>query len=468
MKVHSDPFFEPPQLPDLPQVKHPGSPGSHQNPLPPPAVPDGVQLQKPALPSSQTSVDLDLEAPKLASRFVQPQRSVYLPFLQMGPTPGLVNPLPTSGFETPRLEQYGGVALRNPAQSSERIFSSTDAPSQMVAALYENLEKKYPNLEKNVLWRLAVVSTYVAVDVPLMVAAHEMGHGGSVHEACPGCSPQVVMTGWMGGYTSSGGLDTSDPKTDLLFSVAGMNQATFQGEEINRRMHTQSAELKDAIGYLVNITNSVNYQIKDWIQKNPPGFDDAASYHHLIESRDKGWNQQNLSLLALGVNLANADFWASLVGSAKYIATGDELHMPEIKVGPAHVSFPHFSLMHTYEGPQLNTSIYGHLGTEATLEMKYSQILTPDQGAAFGVETHLHRLTVPRTQGKLKVSPGVGVSTYQQKPGFKASTEVLFQPSPKVPLSFSTRVDYRHNYLPDDTLINTDRLQVETGLHLSF
>src|SRR5690606_24302347 len=113
----------------------------------------------------------------------------------------LTNPFPVNGISENPAEA-GGIILEGTPTSAESIFNSVDAPTQAVAALFDHLSEKYPDLEESVLWRLAKVGTFVAIDVPLMVAAHEMGHAGAGLDKCPDCSPTVVMTGWMGGYTS--------------------------------------------------------------------------------------------------------------------------------------------------------------------------------------------------------------------------------------------------------------------------
>lgn len=408
------------------------------------------------------------------SRFPERGRGIYLPLLRADQGGlQLNNPLPFSGLSSTDHD-LGGLVLEGSPQSAERIFTSIDAPSQMIAALVDELSARYPKLEKNVAYRLAVAATYVAVDVPLMVAAHEMGHGASALDACPSCNPQVTMNGWMSGYTAYNvpeGAEISENER-ILMSVAGMNQATYNGDRIQERMHTRGADLKDAIGYLANITNSVNYQMKDWITQSAPGFNDAATYHAAMEAREDGWNQQNLSLLALGVNLANADFWASLIGSVRYIATGEQVQTFgfDIDLGErqAHISPPLPSLYLTPEGPQLNVSMYGDLGTPATLELTYSQILTPENGPAFGVETALHNLMIPGTQEQLSLSPRVGFSTHNARPGFKVGSGLSYRPGNNPHVALQANIDYRHNYMPDQTLPGMSGLQADMGLELSF
>lgn len=432
----------------------------------------------PSSPTAQTHLSLGLDDPKPAApdrdpqdnRFPDRGRSIQIPLLHLDAQGGQgVNPLPAGGLHLQNTAEGQGLVLEHPPQRAGQIFASMDAPSQMVATLFDHLSARYPKLEKAVLYRLAVATTYVAVDVPLMVAAHEMGHGAKLQEFCSDCEPDVVMTHWMSGFTRYNTGDKAFSESEeLRVAVAGMNQATYQGEELQRRMHTEGADLKDAIGYLVNITNSVNYQIKDWVQHNPPGFDDAATYHALMAARDKGWNQENLSLLALGANLANADFWASLIGSARYIATGEQVRMPEVQVGDNHLSLPHFAVLHTYEGPQVDVSLFAHRETPATLELKYSQILTPDNGPALGFETRLHNLDIPGTQHQLSLSPRLGFSTHNQSLGFKAGTGLEYRPGNNPYLAVTAGVDYRHNYLPDAYLPGLDGIQVDSGVKLSF
>ncbi|MEZ0372487.1 MAG: hypothetical protein ACAI44_25575 [Candidatus Sericytochromatia bacterium] len=404
------------------------------------------------------------------TRFPQRGREINVPLFSFDASGAkLVNPLPASGLALSDKEK-GGLILKGTPDSPARIFAAIDAPSQAVAALYDHLAHKYPELEKNILWRLAKVSTYVAIDVPLMVAGHEMGHGAAALASCPMCDPQVTMTNWMSGYTS---YNTPDDykltlQQDLFNSVAGMNQATYTGEEIDRRMHTQGADLKDAIGYLANITNSMNYQFKDWIKNTKPGYNDASTYFQVMEERQKGWNRENLSMLALGVNLLNADFWASLIGSANYIATGKEVKMPELKIGQFGISAPHLSLIHTYEGPQLNTSIYAHHSGPETLELKYSQLLTPDLGPGFGVEARLYNVAIPGTTNQLFLSPRAGVSVHDQEVGFKTGLELEYRPAANPYLSLTTGLDYRSNYLPDVYQPKSSGLQGTAGMKISF
>ena len=411
---------------------------------------------------------------RVESRFPQRGRGIYIPLVTAG-SGGvqLNNPLPFSGLSSAQHD-LGGVAMSGTPRTAERIFTAIDAPSQMVAALVDELSARYPNLEDKVVYRLAVAATYVAVDVPLMVAAHEMGHGASGLDACPACNPEVVMNGWMSGYTAYNFPDdvSLSENERLLMSVAGMNQATYNGDRIQERMHTRGADLKDAIGYLVNITNSVNYQIKDWALKSEPGFNDAATYHAAMEAREQGWSQQNLSLLALGVNLANADFWASLVGSVRYIATGEQVQTLgfELDLGErkAHISPPLPSMYLTPEGPQINVSMYGDLGTPATLELTYSQILTPQNGPAFGVETALHNLAIPGTREQLSLSPRVGFSTHNASPGFKVGSGLRYRPGNNPHVAIQANVDYRHNYMPDQVLPGMTGFQADMGLEFSF
>ncbi|PKL76108.1 MAG: hypothetical protein CVV27_11970 [Candidatus Melainabacteria bacterium HGW-Melainabacteria-1] len=408
--------------------------------------------------------------PEGGTRFPERGRSLRIPVFRLeasGAT--LLNPLPASGLS--RADSpHGGITLEGTPGSPDAIFAVTDAPSQAVATLYDVLAHKYPNLESNLLWRLAKVATYVAIDVPLMVAAHEMGHGGAALGACPSCSPNVVMTGWMSGYTQYNlpPDQALSAREELFISVAGMNQATYNGEEIHRRMHTEGGDLKDAIGYLANITNSVNYQIKDWATQASPGYNDAATYHSMLAARDKGWTQENLSMLALGVNLLNVDFWASLIGSINYIATGREVKMPELRLGQTSVSMPHLSLMHTYEGPQLNVSVFGHRQGPETLELKYSQILTPDNGPALGFETRLHNLAIPGTADQLSISPRVGVSVHDGQFGFKTGVELEYRPAANRHVSLTVGGDYRHNYLVDAPLPQAAGFQATAGVKLSF
>jgi len=406
---------------------------------------------------------------KKETRFPERGRDIYLPLINIKGGELIFNgPLPNNGFG----KNENGVVLKDVKLNSDANFASIDAPSQAVGALFDELSQKYPNLEKEVLYRLAKVAVYVSIDVPLMVASHEMAHAGAAIDSCPQCSPTVVMTGWMSGYTSynyPAGTKITE-KEQLFGSVAGMNQATYNGEEISRRMHTKGADLADAIQYLVNITNSVNYQMKDWIKKSKPGYNDAATYHHILEQINKGWNQENLSMLALGVNLLNADFWASLIGSTNYIATGKEVKIPEVKVGNVNLSLPSFSLMHTYEGPQLNTSIFAHMNSPATLEVKYSTLLTPDNGMAAGIETRLHNLTIPNTNNSLSISPRVGASIHNNQPGFKVGTGIEYRPGGNDNFAITASLDYRKNYMPDLPLPdnNKDGLSGTVGLNFNF
>lgn len=404
------------------------------------------------------------------NRFPDRGRPIHIPLLA-GDEGGLnlINPFFASGF---RMSDHrlGGVVLEGPPTDPRHIFSATDTPSQAVAALFDHLSEKFPNLEESVLWRLAKVGTYVAIDIPLMVAAHEMGHGATALDQCPSCSTTVVMSGFASGYTSytfPEGTVWND-RADLLTSVAGFNQATYNGEEVNRRMHTEGASVADAVSYLTNITNSVNYQMKDWITNAEPGFNDAASYTAILEQREKGWNEENLAMLSLGVNLLNADFWASLIGTVNYVVTGDQIKLPEIKMGDVHMSLPHFSLMHTYEGPQLNVSLYGHKGTQETLELKYSSILTPDNGPAMGLEGRLHNLRIPGTDNQLSMTPELGVSIHNQQAGFKVGTEFEYRPNNNRHFSTTFGVGYSHNYLPESYLPDSNGLDVRAGVKLSF
>jgi hypothetical protein len=406
------------------------------------------------------------------NRFPDRGRDIYMPTMKFNGNGKveLVNPLPAGGIE--KNKDGPGFTLLNPKLTAEDNFAAFDAPAQTVAALFDELSNKFPNVEKNVLYRLAKVGTFVAIDVPLMVASHEMGHAGAAVASCPACSPNVNLTNWMSGYTSYNapkGTSLTD-KQELFMSVAGMNQATYNGEEVDRRMHTKGADIADAIEYLVNITNSANYQVKDWIKNSPPGYNDGATYHAAMEARGKGWNQQNLSMLAVGVNLLNADFWASLIGSVNYIATGKQVKLPELKIGDVHVSAPNFSLINTTEGPQLNTSIYGHMDTKTTLEVKYSTILTPDNGPSMGLETRLHNLDIPGTKESLSISPRVGISTSNGDIGFKIGTGIEFRPGNNEHMAITAGIDYRRNYMPDAQLPGNgaDGLQGTVGLKFNF
>lgn len=405
-------------------------------------------------------------------RFPPRPRDITIPLLYFNPQGlSLANPLPASSLgTTPATALAPGVVLKGTPTTPQLNFAVTDMPSQVVAAVFDDVSKKFPKLESSVVWRLAKVATFVGIDVPLMVASHEMGHGGAAVDACPSCSPMVTMTGWMSGYTSYNMPDDVrlTEQQSLMMSVAGMNQATYNGEEINRRMHTQGADVADAVAYLVQITNSMNYQVKDWVKQSPPGYNDGATYHAFMESRQKGWNQENLSLLAAGVNLLNADFWASLIGTGRYIANGKQVKLPEVKIGPAYVSMPHFSLMNTFEGPLLNTSVYGHLGSKETLELKYSSLLTPDNGPAMALEARLHQVSVPGTNDSLSFSPRVGLAVHDQQIGYKAGLGLEFRPGNNQYYAVTAGVDYRKKYLPEQFLPKQDEVQGGMALKLNF
>src|SRR5207237_1123427 len=111
-----------------------------------------------------------------------------------------------------------------------------------------------------------------------------------------------------------------------------------------------------------------------------------------------------------------------------------------------NVSLPSVSLMNTYEGPQLNVSVYGNMNTKSTLEVKYSQILTPDNGPSMGVETRLHNLDVPGTDGSLTVSPRVGISTSNGEMGYKVGTGIEYRPGNNEHMAITAGLDYRSNY----------------------
>ncbi len=397
-------------------------------------------------------------------------RELNLPFIRFNEKGlELINPLLVSGIK--ENKKGDGLELLGSKLNPKENFATMDLPSQSVASLFDVLSEKFPAVEKNVLYRLAKVGTFVAIDVPLMVASHEMGHAGAGSATCPLCNPSVNITNWMSGYTSynaPAGVSFSD-KEKLFMSVAGMNQATFNGEEIDRRMHTKGADIANVVQYLVNITNNANYQVKDWIKNSPPGYNDGATYHKMMEERNKGWNQGSLSSLAVGVNLLNVDFWASLIGGINYVATGKQVKLPEIKLGGAAVSFPHFSLLNTYEGPQLNTSIYGHLeNSKPTLELKYSTLITPDNGPGMGVELRLHNLDVPGTNNLLSVSPRVGVSAHDGQPGYKIGGEIDFKPFSNKNFAFSTGMDYNKNYLPEAYLPFSEGFQGMVGFKAGF
>lgn len=406
------------------------------------------------------------------NRFPDRGRDIYIPTLKFNGNGNVefINPLPAGGIE--KNKGGDGITLLNPKLNPLENFAAIDAPSQTVAALFDELSNKFPNVEKNVLYRLAKVGTFVAIDVPLMVASHEMGHAGAAAATLPGSSPTVNITSWMSGYTMYNApkeLNVTE-KQDLFMSVAGMNQSTYNGEEIDRRMHTQGADIADAVQYLVNITNNVNYQVKDWIKNSPPGYNDGSTYFAAMEARGKGWNRENLSMLAAGVNLLNADFWASLIGGVNYVATGKQVKMPELKIGDVNISAPHFSLINTTEGPQLNTSIYGHMNTKTTLEVKYSTILTPDNGPSMGLETRLHNIDIPGTNENLSISPRVGISTSNGDIGFKVGTGIEYRPENNKHMAIVAGIDYRKNYMPDAQLPGTGAggIQATAGLKFNF
>ncbi len=395
--------------------------------------------------SAKPSTDL-----KIDNRFGNRPREISLPLSSTSPNfTSLNNPIL---FANIRDNPTGkGIILKNSPTSPELNFASIDAPTQAVASLFDDLSKRFPNIEKNVLYRLSKIATYIAIDIPLMVASHEMGHAGASKTSAPDSSPNVVVAGWMNGFTQYNKPESFTPteQEKIFRSLAGMNQATFNGEQISRKMHTKGADISDAIQYLVNVTNSANYQVKDWIKNSPPGFNDGATYHKMMEDRNKGWNQENLSTLAVGANLLNTDFWASLIGGVNYAVTGEQVKMPEIKAGGVNFSLPSFSVINTYEGPQINTSLYANKGGKSTFEMKYSTILTPDNGASMGLEARLHNFSVPYTNDSLTVSPVIGVSVADKLAGYKAGGIIDYRPSNNRYISLSADVSYRNNYMPD-------------------
>lgn len=420
----------------------------------------GFDNSKPTAPDKNPDKD---------NRFNGLAREIFFPLVSTNSNKiDIVNPLLVSGIKT----DSKGLVLTNIPATPALNFSMIDAPTQAVATLFDTLSKEFPNVEKNTLYRLAKVATYVAIDVPLMVASHELGHAGGAKDSCPSCNPNVQIHNWMSGltqYNRPEGVSISD-KERLFSSVAGMNQATYNGEEISRRMHTKGADISDAIQYLVNITNSANYQMKDWIKNSKAGTNDGATYHKMLEDRNKGWNQSNLSMLSVGVNLLNTDFWTSLIGSANYIITGKQIKMPEIKVGNYNFSLPSLSLINTYEGPQLNTSIYAHNGGKSTAELKYSTILTPDNGASMGIEGRLHNLYIPHTNDSLSVSPIVGVSTSNKELGFKVGTGINYRPMNNKYVSVSADFSYKTNYMPEVYMPNArnDGFSGILGVNLSL
>ncbi len=279
------------------------------------------------------------------------------------------------------------IELNNPLTSSSTHASHYAAVPRFMGMALDELEKKYPAINKHFAARFLEASALFAGQVPWMVASHEYGHYRVADKY--GWDPQVEILGWPSGvthYQNSAGA-TADQRNEA--SAGGMNQEAVNGAYMFRDWALAGeVRYSEAMSYLLAKTNPSLYALRTLSLDNPAASDDVNSYIGRINDRGIKLSTGQLAAIGLATDLLSAPVWASLIGEGRFLATGDKtVTIPKFKLGPTELTFPNFHNYLSTDGPIVGGELFvnpqGRYPLQLSLDVRIA-----DGASAIGAKAH--------------------------------------------------------------------------------
>jgi hypothetical protein len=373
---------------------------------------------------------------------------------QPAPTPDAPPPAsPTPAPPAPyRLE------LTNPLTSTGAHASYYELVPGLMSFGLEQLSRKYPDLDQSWLYRTGELLLSGAPLVPWMVASHEYGHYGVGRRF--GWNPEVTLTGYASGVTSAGvpAGTRATSEQNLAFAAGGVNQEQINAAQIYDRW-ALSGEIRyqEALAYLLAQTNLAAYAVRTMSLSNPPAKDDIASYVANSHSLSTG----QLLLVAAMTDLLSGPAWAALLGQGRFVLSGQRrVQMPTFGIGGQTLTFPHWQMLLTSQGPLLGGRMIlnprGSLPVEFTFHTSLS-----DPAVAVGAQLRGLSVLTPR----LQFSPFVR-ATVADPLGIYAGVNVSYDLAPWVGISGT--LAFRHNDLLAEPEGKGNGVEAGGALNLRF
>ncbi len=303
----------------------------------------------------------------------------------------------------------------------------------------------------------------VAWQVPWMVVSHEYGHYRVADRE--GWDPEVHITGWMSGFTRytfpEGARPTNQQRLEA--SAAGVNQQQLNALYSYRNWAVNGGvRYQEALGFLLAETNVALYALNS-LRKgdDTPSSDDIASYVSRLRSAgNDDISTGKIAAMAVAADLCSAPFWAALIGTGRFVATGERrIAIPTFNIGSTEVTYPNFHLLLDSAGPIMGGSMFVNPeGPTPPIELRVD-VRSDGSGGAFSSTAHGIELGL----SGLRLTPSAGFSYDALRgPGFMAGVNLEYDFSRY--LGAYAGVTYYQNFMLDEVSGREDGFHAGGGL----